>query len=119
VNETYTRPQLEAAARAAGYTLREVYPGQVCIHPEGVSNMPWEPWASDTDAFRLQAAVGMDIVTTDYGTAARHSTTPGVWGNARHVDHGGDRCASLRHAILRAAILRGVRLPLPEDADHG
>lgn len=111
ITEKFTQQQLAAAARAAGYTLRWRSPTWPCIHPAHETNVPWRPEENDADAFGLQAAVGMDIIVTDYGSAARHSKSPGVWGNARHVDHDGDRRASLRHAILRAAILRGAMLP--------
>lgn len=75
--------------------------------PDGFS-----PLTDDADAFRLAAALEMNVFHAAQSAYALPSDDDGTYEEqVRYIDAGGDKCAATRRAIVRAAaeIGRGMK----------
>lgn len=99
------------AALAAGYTLREIG-NQVCVHADKISNLPWEPWADNDQAFDLMVDAGISVVSVQ--ASKRTSAFTDIRDDSHSLwdDFDGDQHAATRYAIFKAAALKGSKLVL-------
>ena len=91
---------LELSAKAGGY---QYMPANGCIVVDGIPGR-WNPLTDDGDALRLAVAVEAEIVPN---CSAKNGVYvyvdhPNVF-RELYVNHGGDKFAATRRAIVRAA----------------
>lgn len=110
------RELLEAAARAAGYTIDKIHQAWRDSLEEGSAGLwltdgtrCWNPLTDDGDALRLAVKLNMQIVITGYELEGVGITDCkaglGKWAGGSL--HHSDPCAATRRAIVRAAAAIG------------
>lgn len=106
---TPERKMLEAAARAAGYTLwwKECHCKGGMVEAPFIGDRPWRPAEDDGDALRLAVKLGI-LVLTARGFAVANATDSG--GTCERLLSDPDPYAATRLAVLRAAAAIGERM---------
>lgn len=108
------RERIELAAKAAGHRCFIYVDGVLYLGGglPGEAHLAWSPRDDDGDCARLEAALRLSLVWTEY--MVRAETMPwgrNVSGMAVIEDHGGDRQAARRMATLRCAAEIGRTMP--------
>lgn len=110
---------LVLAAKAVGYDINFSEPING-YYPHGYNDQGdveayWDPSRSDGDSRRLQIAAGVTLVTGSAGLAA-YPPKGGLFDamapcGEQYADHGGDKDAAARAAVLKCVAELGRRLP--------
>jgi len=99
---------LELAAKAAGIEIKWATQIGIGTRPDEVFSMGWNPLLNDGDALRLAVKLGIEIDLW----IKRKMTIASSMGldESIYEDHGEDRYAATRRAIVRAAAEIGKTL---------
>jgi hypothetical protein len=104
------REMLELAAKAAGFTVHGWINDRFIVNFGDGMRGEWNPLTDDGDCARLQAALQIDNYWDAYQVQMQHiyiRSDEIHKHTAQYKDHGGDRLAAWRAAVVAVAIAIG------------